>query len=113
MLGWPHKAATESGHRVQRLIDNATWNAAGTVGPNVTSFQDTGLTPDTAYFYRVVAFDFLSELPSDAITASTSSQLLQLGYDNNGLASIVYNGTTLLDTANTPTDNLTSSLHDG
>src|SRR6266550_6497498 len=113
IVGWTDQSASESGHRVERSIDDVTWVTAGTVGPNVTSFQDTGLTPNTPYFYRIVAFDFLSELPSDAITASTSSQSLQLGYDNNGLASINYNGATLLDTANTPTDNLTSSLHDG
>src|SRR2546423_289694 len=78
IVGWTDQSASESGHRIERSPDDATWTTVGTVGPNVTSFQDIGLTPDTTYYYRVVAFDFLSELPSDPITAATGSQLLQV-----------------------------------
>jgi len=113
IVGWIDQSASESGSRIERSTDGAAWATVGTVGPNVTSFQDNALLPATPYVYRVVAFDFLSEFASDPITATTSSQLLQLGYDSNGLSSIYYNGSTLLDTANTPTDHLTTSLHDG
>ena len=75
IVGWTDQSASESGSRVQRSLDGNSWETIGTVGPNLTSFQDNGLTPDTSYFYRVVAFDFLSEIPSDPINASTSSRL--------------------------------------
>ena len=67
----------------------------GTVGPNVTSFQDTGLSPTSSYFYRVVAFDFVSEFASAPITATTTAQALQVEYGGTGLSKITYNGTTL------------------
>jgi hypothetical protein len=102
IVGWTDESASESGHRIERSSDGAVWSIAGTVGPNVTSFHDSGLAPDAVYYYRVCAFDFLSELPSSAITATTSSQLLQLGYSDKGLSNISYNGTTLLDLAVTP-----------
>src|SRR5437660_4922269 len=104
IVGWSDESASESGHRVERSTDGVIWTTAGTVGPNVTSFQDTGLTPDTSYYYRVVAFDFLSELPSDPIAATTSAQSLQVSYGDTGLSNITYNGTTLLDLATSPKD---------
>ncbi|HEV8378363.1 MAG TPA: fibronectin type III domain-containing protein, partial [Tepidisphaeraceae bacterium] len=104
IVAWTDESASESGHRIERSIDSAVWTTAGTVGPNITSFHDTGLSPNTAYYYRVVAFDFLSEMPSDAITGSTSSQSLQVGYNTAGLSNITYNGTALLDLAASPKD---------
>jgi len=97
VVGWTDESASESGSRVERSTDGVLFSTVGTVGPNVTSFQDTGLTPNTPYYYRVVAFDFVGELTSGAIVGSTSSQLLQLGFSDTGLSSINYNGTTLLD----------------
>src|SRR5207253_360859 len=96
IVGWTDESGSESGSRIERSTDGVLWSTAGTVGPNVTSFQDTGLTPDTAYYYRVLAFDFLSELPSESIIATTGSQALQLGFSSLGLDTIAYNGTTLL-----------------
>ena len=104
IVGWTDQSASESGHRVERSTDDATWTTAGIVGPNVTSFQDTGLSPTTAYYYRVVAFDFVNELPSDAIVAVTGAQSLQVGYGDTGLTNISYNGTTLLNTTASPKD---------
>src|SRR5437764_11207956 len=55
IVDWTDQSDSESGSRIERSPDDATWATVGTVGPNVTSFQDTELTPDTTYFYRVVA----------------------------------------------------------
>src|SRR5205823_2332341 len=104
IVGWTDQSASESGSRIERSSDGAAWTAVGTVGPNVTSFQDNGLTPDTAYFYRVVAFDFLSESASDSINPTTSSQLLQVAFDSTGLHNITYNGTALTDLSTFPQD---------
>jgi len=104
ILGWADQSASESGDRIERSTDNVIWETVGTVGPNVTSFQDVGLNPNATYYYRVVAFDFLSEFASDAITATTIPQSLQLDYNSNGLSNISYNGATLLDVSTSPQD---------
>jgi len=104
ILAWTDQSQFESGSRIQRSVDSLEWSTVGTVGADVTTFQDTGLAPNTTYYYRVVAFDLTSELASDPMTAATSSPLLQVGYDANGLSNLSYNGTTLLDLAANPAD---------
>src|SRR5882672_4645780 len=105
IVGWTDQSEIEAGFRVERTTDNVNWTTAGTVGPNATSFQDTGLIPDTAYNYRVVAFsDIGAESVSDATASATSSQLLQVTFDSNGLHNITYNGTVLHDLSTSPLD---------
>lgn len=53
-LSWTDNSNNESGFRIQRSTDNANW-ADITVGANVTSYQNTGLTANTTYYYRVRA----------------------------------------------------------
>jgi hypothetical protein len=55
---WTDNSADETGFRVQRSTDGgSTWTDVATVGANVTTVHDTGLTGGTAYTYRVEAFD--------------------------------------------------------
>jgi titin len=66
--------ATETGYRVQRSGDGINWTTVGTVGANVTSFADTGLTPSTIYNYRVVAFNNVGDsAASAAVQAQTQA----------------------------------------
>jgi len=68
-LAWniPVSMANVQGFRVYR--NNAV---VATMGTGVTSFTDTGLTPNTSYSYRVASFDNLgNEASSNTITAST------------------------------------------
>jgi len=105
VVGWTDQSEIEAGFRIERTTDNVNWVAAGTVGDNATSFQDTGLIPDTAYNYRVVAFsDIGTESVSDATASATSSQLLQVTFDSSGLHNINYNGTTLHNLDSFPLD---------
>src|SRR5689334_5112470 len=64
VLSWSDQSQFESGTRIQRSPDGVDWSTVGTVGADVTTFQDTGLTHDTSYQYRVVAFDLTSEFAS-------------------------------------------------
>ena len=105
IVGWSDQSEIEAGFRIERTTDSINWTTAGTVGPNVTSFEDTGLVPDTAYNYRVVAFsDIGTESVSDATASATSSQKLQVTFDANGLHNITYDGTTLTDLDAFPPD---------
>src|SRR6476620_9067051 len=40
IVGWTDQSEIEAGFRIERTTDNVNWLPAGTVGPNVTSFQD-------------------------------------------------------------------------
>jgi hypothetical protein len=60
---WVDNADNEDGFRVERTVGNCwalpplPWELAGTTGPNIGSFTDTGRTPDVMLCYRVVAFN--------------------------------------------------------
>jgi titin len=59
---------------VQRSTDGSNWMTVGTVGANVTSFANTGLTASTVYSYRVIAFNSAGDsAPSTAVQAQTQA----------------------------------------
>ncbi len=54
-LGWTDNADNESGFEIDRSLDGASWATIDTVGANVTTYSDSGLSALTTYFYRVRA----------------------------------------------------------
>ena len=54
-LSWADNADNETGFAIERSTDNVIFSEVGTVGANVTSFVDNGLSAETTYFYRVEA----------------------------------------------------------
>jgi hypothetical protein len=57
-LSWTDLSDNETGFRVERKEGAAgVFSEAGTVAANTTSFPDTGLSPNTTYYYRVFAFN--------------------------------------------------------
>lgn len=54
-LTWTDNSTTEDLFRIERSKDGTTFTEIKTVGPNVKTYTDTGLTPDTTYFYQVRA----------------------------------------------------------
>jgi hypothetical protein len=56
-LTWTDNANNESGFEIERSPDGSTWALRATVGANTTSYSDTGLTPNTIYYYRVRAYN--------------------------------------------------------
>ena len=57
-LSWRDNGAHETGFSVQRRGRfSVDWVDVGTTAGDVTMFSDTGLAPQTIYFYRVRAFD--------------------------------------------------------
>jgi len=58
-LSWTDNSGNEDGFRIERCTGNGCSNFAqiAQVGANVTSFPDTGLTPNNRYRYRVRAFN--------------------------------------------------------
>jgi plastocyanin len=54
-LVWTDNANSETGFSIERKSPGGTYQEVGTVGPNVTTFQATGLEMAKLYFFRVRA----------------------------------------------------------
>jgi hypothetical protein len=61
-LTWTDVANNESGFRIYRATaTTGPFLPVATVGANTTSYQDTGLTGNTTYYYRVTAYGEFGE----------------------------------------------------
>jgi fibronectin type 3 domain-containing protein len=56
-LSWTDNSPNDTGFKVYRKKAEGDWKRIGVVGTNVTTFQDTNVSPITAYTYRVAAFN--------------------------------------------------------
>ncbi len=57
-LSWTDNSLQESGFRIERSPDGASdWATIGTVASNVTSYSDLGVVAESAYYYRVQAYN--------------------------------------------------------
>lgn len=72
-LSWSDNSSNESGFRIERLV-NGIWTQVGTVGSNVTTWSETGLTASTTYSYRVCAYNSTGDSSnSNEASATTAS----------------------------------------
>jgi len=56
-VNWNDNATNETNYIVERSTDGTNFAVIATVGANVTSYNDSGLTPNTLYYYRVKAIN--------------------------------------------------------
>lgn len=71
-LAWHDNSGDEQGFRIERSLDGGTFTEIATAGSNVTTFSDTTASPDTLFFYRVLAFNnFGNSDPSNIAFAKT------------------------------------------
>jgi len=73
-LNWIDNSNNESGFSIERSNDpSGPWTEIDMVGPNVTTYADTGVSPGQTFFYRVLAFNEVgSSDPSNVAGATTS-----------------------------------------
>jgi hypothetical protein len=76
-LNWIDNANNEDGFKVERCqaSDCTNFTQIATVGPNVTTFANTGLEANTTYFYRVRAYNSVDD-SSYSNTANDTTQAL-------------------------------------
>ena len=55
-LVWTHTSGSEHGFNIERKIGSGSFVPLVTVGPNVTTYSNAFLSPNTQYTYRVRAF---------------------------------------------------------
>ncbi|MBI3911135.1 MAG: fibronectin type III domain-containing protein [Armatimonadetes bacterium] len=68
-LDWTDNSNNEAEFRIERLGAGGTFSLLASVAANVTTYIDTGLTPNTTYTYRVLA----SNLGGDSATSNEAS----------------------------------------
>lgn len=56
-LTWKDNATNETGFKIERKIGNGSFSEIATVAANVVTFTNTGLSNNTAYTYRVRAYN--------------------------------------------------------
>jgi fibronectin type 3 domain-containing protein len=72
-LNWTDASTNEDGFKVERSPDNVNFTRVATLGPNVNAYSDTGLQPETNYYYRVAAFNGTLDSPySNTVSVSTT-----------------------------------------
>ncbi|MBN1671398.1 MAG: lamin tail domain-containing protein [Kiritimatiellae bacterium] len=54
-VSWRDESSNETRFEIERSTDALNWALAATTGANVTNCTDTGLVPNTTYFYRLRA----------------------------------------------------------
>ena len=72
-IRWQDNSFNEEGFRIERKTTvNGTYNVITTVAINVISFSDTSLLPETKYYYRLRAYNFLGDSSnSNELSATT------------------------------------------
>jgi len=54
-VSWEDSASNESGFQLERSLNGTVFAKIADLGPNVRTYQNTGLNPATEYYYRVRA----------------------------------------------------------
>ena len=97
-LSWADNSADEEGFRIERCQASgcASFTPVGTVGAGVTTFGDTGLTPNTLYSYRVSAYNSAGDSGySNTASATTKAPPTSCNYSiSSGSVSLSASGGT-------------------
>lgn len=72
-LSWSDDSKNEEGFKVYRSLDvnPADFKEIATVDQSVTSFSDYTISPETAYLYKVSAFNAGGESDSNILSVQT------------------------------------------
>jgi hypothetical protein len=71
-LTWADNSGDETGFKVERSAGGANWTQVATVGANVKAYAATGLSPSTAYAFRVRAFNAAGDSGYSNAAAATT-----------------------------------------
>lgn len=75
-LSWNHSGDNEDGFRVERSATGlaGSWSELANKGVNASSHQDSGLSSNSTYFYRVIAYNSSGEAISNTDSATTDEE---------------------------------------
>ena len=110
-LAWADNSTNETGFKIEQSTDGTTFTQIATVGANVTTYNNTGLSHPVTYTYRIratntagdssytsTASDYADAAPTIATAAAASpatvtgatTTLSVLGADDGGEAGLTY-----------------------
>ncbi len=104
VLTWTDNSNNESGFNINRASSaSGPFSPVGSVGANITQFTDAGLSPQTTYYYQVIAANASgNSTPSNVAAATTFPVFSQTGLvaywnldslgPNNSVADVTNNG---------------------
>lgn len=69
-LSWSDNSSNETGFYVYRSKDNKVFSRIATLGANVRTFTDAGLSADKIYYHRVSALNAAGESPASNTTTT-------------------------------------------
>ena len=101
-LNWTDNSNNESAFEIERSTDQQTWTVVGTVGVNVTTFDDTTVQALTQYYYRVQASNVIGDSDFTNIATVTTPGVQSIG-TGDGLLGQYYPGININFAASTPT----------
>lgn len=92
VLSWVDNASNEVGHEVERsLSGSSSWQTLVTSGPDITSYEDNEVIPNTTYDYRVRAYNgsgFSNYTNVVTLTTPIGISLSTNGYKSKGKANV-------------------------
>jgi fibronectin type 3 domain-containing protein len=100
-LSWTDNSDDESEFDIERSLDGNTWTQIGTVGVNVSSFNDTTAQALTTYDYRVKASNSVGSSAYTYANDITTPGVSTLG-TGDGLLGQYYTGTSFNFSGRTP-----------
>jgi len=71
-LAWTDNSSNESGFKIERSPNGATWTPVYTTTANVAAYSDIGLTCGSTYFYRVRAYNTSGDSDYSNVAGSTT-----------------------------------------
>jgi YD repeat-containing protein len=98
-LAWVDRSGDEDGFLVESSVDGESWEAAGSVGANVTTLDVVGLTAGTTYHFRVSGYGAGTGAPSSPASATTLSAApatptgLSVAWRDGGFADLSWSAT--------------------
>jgi hypothetical protein len=86
-LNWKSNSSIQTGFQIQRKVDGTnTWATIATVGPTITTYNDSNLSPGMVYDYQVQATNFQANSAfsnTAVITMPTIPQTPTAAYASN------------------------------
>jgi len=71
-LAWTDNANNESGFKLERGTDGATYTQIATLAANTTSYSNTSLIANTTYYYRVRAYEGANNSSYSNVASATT-----------------------------------------
>jgi hypothetical protein len=71
-LNWADQSNNETGFKIERAVGTGAFSQVATVGANVTTYANSGLTASTSYSYRVRATNSVGDSAYSNTTSATT-----------------------------------------